>query len=103
MTNFHDAANLGWQIGTATTVSCDPLSQVSSETRRLLWCWPIPEERARKYSGAHGRGLGYRYQGIGMENNRDVTVLSGVRTAIGKYGGGLKDQGQGIAAIFEPV
>jgi acetyl-CoA C-acetyltransferase len=30
--------------------------------------------------------------GINMDNNRDVVVLSGVRTAIGKYGGGLKDQ-----------
>jgi acetyl-CoA C-acetyltransferase len=27
-----------------------------------------------------------------MDNQRDVVVLSGVRTAIGKYGGGLKDQ-----------
>ena len=26
-----------------------------------------------------------------MANDRDVMVLSGVRTAIGKYGGGLKD------------
>src|SRR6266536_5215662 len=27
-----------------------------------------------------------------MENGREVVVLSGVRTAIGTYGGGLKDQ-----------
>ena len=27
-----------------------------------------------------------------MENGREVVVLSGVRTAIGSYGGGLKDQ-----------
>jgi acetyl-CoA C-acetyltransferase len=27
-----------------------------------------------------------------MERERDVVVISGVRTAIGKYGGGLKDQ-----------
>ena len=27
-----------------------------------------------------------------MENGREVVVLSGVRTAIGAYGGGLKDQ-----------
>jgi acetyl-CoA C-acetyltransferase len=27
-----------------------------------------------------------------MDNHREVVVLSGVRTAIGKYGGGLKDQ-----------
>src|SRR6266487_5799642 len=29
---------------------------------------------------------------IAMQNGREVVVLSGVRTAIGTYGGGLKDQ-----------
>src|SRR6185503_10702164 len=29
---------------------------------------------------------------IAMENEREVVVLSGARTAIGAYGGGLKDQ-----------
>ena len=38
-----------------------------------------------------------------MSHEREVVVLSGVRTAIGKYGGSLKDQPptQGIAAIYE--
>lgn len=27
-----------------------------------------------------------------MENGREVVILSGARTAIGAYGGGLKDQ-----------
>jgi acetyl-CoA C-acetyltransferase len=35
-----------------------------------------------------------------MQNQREITVLSGVRTAIGKYGGGLKDQPPtGLAAL----
>jgi acetyl-CoA C-acetyltransferase len=35
-----------------------------------------------------------------MDNHREITVLSGVRTAIGKYGGGLKDQPPtGLAAL----
>jgi len=34
-----------------------------------------------------------------MNTTTDVFVLSGVRTAIGKYGGGLA--GVGIAAVFE--
>ncbi len=34
-----------------------------------------------------------------MKNGREVVVLSGVRTAIGSYGGGLKDQ-SGLQAII---
>jgi acetyl-CoA C-acetyltransferase len=33
-----------------------------------------------------------RLEELVMETERDVVVVSGVRTAIGKYGGGLKDQ-----------
>src|SRR5262249_17804066 len=35
---------------------------------------------------------------IAMENGREVVVLSGVRTAIGAYGGGLRHPPRGVLA-----